>query len=120
MAASKPTTTLAAIAVATLIESGLKPRRAYWHAAQVVADLREWALAAEATEDGHWPSQVEYARFAKISDRQVRRRLEDFHAAFPGEQSPQRLGEWLLSKRAANHPGRALSIAAPDWLQTAA
>lgn len=103
-----------------LIRSGMGQVKAVTKAASVVADLWEWARAADELQ--HWPSQVEYAAYAKITDRQVRRRLDAFRAAFPGEQSPQRLAMWLHENHLSrlDRAAQVLSLAAPPDLTAAA
>lgn len=57
------------------------------------------AIAAHrgAAENGGWPSQAEYARYWKISERQAQREWAVFKQAFPGEDSPERVAKILVN-----------------------
>jgi hypothetical protein len=57
------------------------------------------AIAAHrgAAEDGGWPTQAEYARYWKISERQAQREWAVFKQAFPGE-TPDRLAKFLTTE----------------------
>lgn len=58
------------------------------------------AIAAHrgAAEDGGWPSQAEYARYWKISERQAQREWAVFKQAFPNEESPERMAKYLATE----------------------
>jgi hypothetical protein len=58
------------------------------------------AIAAHlgAAENGGWPSQAEYARYWKISERQAQREWAVFKQAFPREDSPDRLAKFLVTE----------------------
>lgn len=76
------------------------------------------AIAAHrgAAEDGGWPSQAEYARYWKISERQAQREWAVFKQAFPREDSPERLAKILMteyrSRVASDDPSFVFSVPA--------
>jgi hypothetical protein len=88
-------------------------------AAKACETVYSWAIAYHFGDFEEWPTQVEYAEFWKINERTVRRELERFHAAFPNEESPERLARWFISevkgRMSRDDFTPALSVKAPDW-----
>jgi hypothetical protein len=68
--------------------------------AEAVTTAACLAIAAHhgAAEDGGWPTQAEYARYWKISERQAQREWALFKAAFPNEESPDRIARFLSNE----------------------
>lgn len=82
-----------AVAVANLQAAGYPPLRASLGAARALTTV--WQLAVCADALGYWPSQMEYAAYWRASDRTTQRDWQRFRAAFPDEESPDRLAELL-------------------------
>jgi hypothetical protein len=104
---------LADVAVHNLMEGGTGRLKANLTAAQALTTV--WRLAYAAHKLGDWPTQAEYAEHWEINDRTAQRHWATFRAAFPEEEDPQRLAEWVLSHASARieEPSCALTVAAP-------
>jgi hypothetical protein len=110
---------LVALAAAGLRQAGDGKVRYMTNAARVMTLL--WQLAYCAHQLEHYPTQAEYAEYWKITDRTAQREWALFRRAFPEEESPERLAQWLraeMSKRIDQHTS-ALAVAAPPDLQLA-
>ena len=125
MAQSTRKATLTEVAYLNLKATGMGTPSAMVNASRAVAAICAWAIAYQDSDSDEWPTQVEYARYWKVNERTVRRELDRFCAAFPSEESPERLARHLLSemhgrrlKRDDFSPG--LSARAPDWALPAA
>jgi hypothetical protein len=80
-------------------------------AAQAVTVVMSLALATEKL--GHFPTQVEYAAWADMSERTAQREWALVLAAFPNEKSPERLARWFVSEfhgRLDARPPAAFSV----------
>jgi hypothetical protein len=56
------------------------------------------AIAAERGAGGDgWPTQMEYAKYWKLSDRQAQRDWQIFKRAFPGEDDPHRIARAIVA-----------------------
>lgn len=88
-------------------------------ASDVCADL--WALAYCAVELGHWPTQAEYAAFWQITDRTAQRQWARFRLAFPGEESPDRVGRLIRDEvdRRIQDSSKVAALPAAPFLNVA-
>lgn len=88
--------TLADVAYTNLRHSGLGSMRANVAAAEACAVILKLAEARAAL--GSWPSQADYAKHWRISERSAQREWAKFRRGFPNETDPERLARWLYSE----------------------
>ena len=124
MARSVKDLPLTGIAYLNLKAQGMGTTKAMLGAARACETICGWAMAYQLGEFESWPTQVQYAEYWKVNERTVRRELDRFHAAFPGEESPERLARWLISEVKGRLDrddfSPALSVRAPEWALPAA
>jgi hypothetical protein len=110
---------LTGVAYLNLKAKGWGTTKSMLGAAKACETICAWAIAYQLGDFDEWPTQVEYARYWKINERTVRRELDRFHEAFPGEESPERLARWLASevkgRMSRDDFSPALSVRAPEW-----
>ena len=113
------TQTLAFVAMTNLIEAGDTKPKALINAAKVCSVVCSLAIAGRHSD--HWPSQVEYAAYWKMSERKAQQEWALFRRAFPGEDSPDRIARWVANEvgtRVEAHTA-ALTVPAPPELALA-
>jgi hypothetical protein len=110
---------LTGVAYLNLKAGGAGTTKAILDAAKACETICAWAIAHQQLGLGEdWPTQVQYAEYWKINERTVRRELDRFCKAFPGEENPERLARWLQSVTGTlsrDDFSPALSVRAPGW-----
>jgi hypothetical protein len=113
-----PHKTLGDVAAINLLATGERSVRATMKAARVGVFL--WCLARQFEDTGEWPTQAAYAEHWRLNERTAERDWAAFHDVFPGEPSPERLGRWVVSERAAGRAQTQAStlgaLAPPDLI----
>lgn len=99
--------------------------RAMKKTADACATIACLAITAINSPDDGFPSQLDYARYWKLSERSAQREWALFKKAFPSEDSPERLARWLMTEYASRLSKRedasvAFSAEAPAMLIAAA
>lgn len=111
--------TLVDVAVANLRAAGSNPAKASVQAAKALSTV--WALAITAEKLDHWPTQADYAEYWRIPERTAQREWAAVRAAFPTEQTPDRLAQrvraTVAGQRLAETPSAAFSV---PWAEPSA
>lgn len=92
----RPPKTLTEVAYLNLRNQGIGPLAAINRAADAIATIGALALARR--DFDHWPTQVEYATFWKVSERTAQREWARVKEAFPGEDGPERLARHVYAE----------------------
>jgi hypothetical protein len=102
-----------------LIEAGDNRMKALKNAANIVTTVCALAMTARALD--HWPTQTEYAAYWKISERKAQEEWALFRRAFPREDSPDRIAQWVYAQvgRRIEEKTAPLWVPAPPSLQLA-
>ncbi len=106
---------LTIVAMLNLMEAGDGRVKAIHNAARVGTTVCQLAMTARKLD--HWPTQAEYAADWKISDRKAQLEWALFRRAFPGEESPDRVAEWLnnqIGRRVEKETSALTAPAPPD------
>jgi hypothetical protein len=122
MAARSPT--LGEVAFRNLQAAGYGRIRAMKKASEALTTLSCLAIAASRSENG-FPTQADYAKFWKQTERSAQRDWQRFREAFPSEESPERLARWLVSEHGPllakrDDPGFAFTLPADAAILAAA
>jgi hypothetical protein len=102
---------LADQAVHNLVQGGMGKVRANVVAAQALTHV--WQLAYAAHKLDHWPTQAEYAAYWEVNERTAQRHWETFRRAFPGQDSPDELAQWVLAQASSRIDDPACAMTAP-------
>ena len=112
--------TLGEVAFANLKAEGYGTMRAMKGAADALATAGALAIAATRSENG-FPTQAEYARYWKQSERSAQREWDRFRKAFPNEEGPERLAKLLVtqySKRLREREDPSIAFSLPATVLT--
>jgi hypothetical protein len=113
--------TLGEVAFLNLRAAGYGTTRAMKGAADAIATAGALAIAATHSENG-FPTQAEYARYWKQSERSAQREWERFRKAFPDEEGPERLAKVLMtgySRRLREREDPSIAFSLPASVLTA-
>jgi len=110
--------TISATATRNLLATDRKPHRAVLDAAKAASTVVLLALLAQQLD--HWPSQKEYAQAYEMSERKAQMQWELFREAFPGEESPVRMAEWLNNHARPKDQSAVFTAPTPPFLAATA